>query len=575
MIRRGAVALLAVVVVACASSPPVAVERADRSVGELDADVSTGFPEVDADRTPLPDEPDLPVTEAPETSLVWTDCAPFEIPDPEVLGTTRWECATLSAPIDPFGDSTIDADVQLALTRHPATGDRRGAILVNPGGPGGDGLSTAWGLRNSLSAELLRGFDIVAWDPRGVGWSTPSIDCDDDVPPGNRDFIARCADVTGPLAAFLSAPYSVADMEAIRVALGEDELNYLGYSYGSILGAMYAATHPEYVGGFVLDGATDPLTGSLDGPFTDGFPALADDGNEAALERFAEICDATDRCLFSLETATVLEDLSAQVPVLPTADFAGPPDRIDEDRYDELLADQMTYAGDWELLATALEDADRGDASAMAALIAGVPDVSDGDDADPPGETDFAEANYLIYCADLGPLITEWSFCDDMPVNVQPLEPIAPVEVAREILVIGTEYDPLTPGYHAPDFAASLGDARHIIWEGVGHTAFPGWTPCIDDAVAAQFLRRTLPPDGTRCGFLAGIDDDEELGDVLFGHGDAESAELLERRLATIGDPTCLATELNDESDRVITHVALEVTSEEATAAIADAVSVC
>lgn len=578
MSRRRSLAIALVsgaILAACAPSPPVAVERADRTTGELTPDRPTGLPDVDADRPSPPAEVDPPVDGAPETSLTWTDCSGFDIPDVDVLGTARWECATLSAAMDPFGDTDVESDVQLALTRHRATGARRGAILFNPGGPGAAGLPTAWGVRSSLSVDLLRGFDIVSWDPRGVGWSEPSIDCDDEVPPGDVDFIARCAAVTGPLSGFLAAPYSAADMEAIRVALGEDVLNFLGYSYGSMLGATYAAAYPDRVGGFVLDGATDPLTGGPDGPFSDGFPALADDGTEAALDRFAEICDASDRCLFSLDAATVLDDLSSQVPVLPTPDFAGPPDRVDADRYDELIADQMTYAGDWELLATALEDADRGDASALAALVAGAPGATGGDDRDGPGETDFSEANYMIYCADLGPLISEWSFCDDMPTNVQPLTPVQPVDVDRDILVIGTEFDPLTPGYHATDFAAALGDATHLIWEGVGHTAFPGWTPCIDDAVEAQFLGRPLPPDGTRCAFLPGVADDRELGDVLFGHGDIESLDLLERQLADTDDPTCLAEELNGEPDQVISHVALDVTSDAARSAIDAALSRC
>ena len=91
--------------------------------------------------------------------------------------------------------------------------------------------------------------------------------------------------------------------------------------------------------------------------------------------------------MFSLDAATVLDDLSVQVPVLPTPDFAGPPERVDADRFDELMVDQMTYAGDWELLATALEDADRGDASALAALVAGASGAADGDDRNEPGDS--------------------------------------------------------------------------------------------------------------------------------------------------------------------------------------------
>jgi len=431
-----------------------------------------------------------------------------------------------------------------------------------------------------MPADLLRAFDIVSWDPRGVGQSLPMIDCDDDVAPGDLGFIAACVEATGPLAEFLTAPYSAADMEAIRVSLGEESLNYLGYSYGSILGATYAAAYADRVGAFVLDGVTDPRAGSADGPFEDGFAVLAEDGTQAALDRFAELCDATDRCLFSLDAATVIEDLSVQIPVLPTSDFSGEPESLDTASYQRLLDSAMSYAGDWELLATGLSDADRGDASSLAALIASdnANDASDDRDDGSEGESDFAEANFMIYCADLGPWITEWSFCEDMPASARPIQPVSTVDVEREILVIGTEFDPLTPGYHAPEFVAALGEAVHIIWEGVGHTAFPGWTSCIDGVVSDQFLRRGLPDDGLRCSFLPQIDDDVVLGDELFGHGDIESSNLLDRTLSGRDrEPraACMAGVLNQESDQVISHVVLDVTSDVAGIALDTARSSC
>lgn len=580
------------VVAACSTTPPVAVERSDRSgSGPVVPDGQASLPPIDQPATVSTDT-DLPIVEAPATSIVWGGCDDFDAPDVDQLGTSGWECGTLLAAMDPFDDRADGAEVQLALTRHAATGDRRGAILLNPGGPGRDGLPTAWSVRSGMPSDLLRGFDIVSWDPRGVGQSTPKIDCNDAVPPGDPGFIAECVRSTGPLAGFLTARYSAADMEAIRVALGEDVLDYLGYSYGSILGATYAAQYPDTVGAFVLDGVTDPDAGSADGPFQNGFAVLADDGTPAARARFAELCDATDRCLFSLEAATVIGDLGAQVPVLGTSDFAGMPDRISSSDFELLLDSSMVSAGTWELLATALEDADRGDASALASLIAGenARDADDDDDADDgadgeadddggsSGENEFAEANFMIYCADLGPQNTDQMFCDAMPDGARPMEAVSEVELARDVLVIGTEFDPLTPGYHAPEFAEALGDAVHIIWEGVGHTAFPGWTPCIDDVVADQFLRRPLPEDGLRCTFLVGIDDDQVLGDELFGHGDIESANLLERVLANRDrEPAaaCMAQAINQTPDRVISHVVLEITSDDAGIALDNARASC
>ena len=570
-----------VVVAACTSDPPVAVERSDSSSGELAPDIDRLPPDVGANAPgddAVGDETgdDVDTGPAPPTTLTWSSCESYGIPSADILGTRGWECATLDAAMDPFDAEADAGEVELAITRHPATGERRGTILLNPGGPGGAGLPLAWGLRDELSPTLLRGFDVVSWDPRGVGRSTPRIDCDDDVPPGDVDFIERCVELTGTLSGFLAAPYSAADMESIRIALGEEQLDYLGYSYGALLGSTYASAHPDRVGAFVLDGATDPLVGTERGPFDDGFPSLADDGFEAAERRFTEICDATDACLFSLDAATVLADLAEQVPVLPTPDFDGPPERLDVRDYDDVIDGALIFAGEWELTATGLSDADLGDASALAAITARSSGSGEGDPA--IGESDFSEANYMIYCADFGRQLSGQSFCDEMPVAGETLGPVSPVELDRNMLVIGTEFDPLTPGYHAAEFAEALGDATHIIWEGVGHTAYPGWTTCIDDAVDAQFLRRPVPDDGTRCAFLLGVDDDEALGDELFGHGDVESDSLLRDRLEEdLDDRTaeCQAESLNQESDRVISHVILDVTSQVALDALEVAAAAC
>jgi pimeloyl-ACP methyl ester carboxylesterase len=564
-----------VALAACTPDPPVAVERSDASVGQPSAD--DGSPDIGAEREPSPESTEPEPAPPRVSSLEWGGCAPFGIPQPDVLGTAGWECASLIVPMDPLGGE-VDETVNLALTRHSATGTRLGAILVNPGGPGGDGLTSVWSIRNELPAAMLRGFDIVSWDPRGIGKSTPAIDCDDEVSPSDRNFIARCVEMTGTLSGYLSVPYVAADMEAIRAALGEERLNFLGYSYGSIVGATYAAAHPERVGAMVLDGATDPLVGTSQGPSSGGFPSLADDGFDSALERFSEICDATDECLFSLDAADIVDDLRDQVAALPTLDFARPPDQVDVFDYDEFIENTLIFAGEWELAGTALSDADLGDASAIASLVAGPDPTESGEDQ--VGETAFSEANFMIYCADLKEQLAGQTFCDDMPTNTERLEPVATVALERDLLVIGTEYDPLTPGYHAVDFAAALGAASHIVWEGVGHTAFPGWTPCIDDAVADYFAGEPAPPDGMRCSFLLGIDDDTALGDELFGQGDLESETYLENRLTaddSLDDDeiTCIARAVNDESNQVISHVILDVTSDQAQAALSDAAASC
>lgn len=594
----GVATVFAVLATACAAAPTVEVEEANRSSGPLQPDGQASFP----DTAPGPGQDDgVTDAPAPETSIVWGACDTFGIPERVVEASSGWECGRLTVDMDSYGSGGITGlpPVELALTRHRATGARRGSILLNPGGPGAAGLPTAWGVRQGMPTDMLRGFDIVSWDPRGIGQSTPRISCDG-ADSFADDFIERCAAATGELSGFVSAPYNAADMEEIRKALGEDRLNYLGFSYGSILGATYAQRFTDSVGAFVLDGVTSPLAGSAAGPFNDGFASFADDGREDALDRLLELCDATDRCLPDRSASDVLDDVSDRIDQLATDDFAGNPEQVDSEAFSRFLDGALTYAGDWELLATALDDAHADDASALASLIADDQALADEGDAegdeqvDEPGDepTDdgsfpdnFADANFVIYCADFGPLITRWSFCDALPTNVEVLAPVADVDLETPMLIIGTEYDPLTPGKHAPEFAEAVGDATHMIWEGVGHTAFPGWTDCIDDAVAAQFLGGTVPADGTRCSMIEGIADDVELGDGLFGFDRTEAVSWIEDAIVfhgrIAGDPSCLANDIIDVdatgavNDRLVTHIVLDVTSDVAEVSLAAAQARC
>lgn len=591
MLKRAATVALsfALLAGACSADSGVAAEvRAPTPIADPSGDPAVPErPTASEDgpgATGDPADPESEAVPAPDTStLMWGSCADFGIPSATLLGTSRWECSTLEVEMDPFGDGGIATlePVTLALTRHPATGARRGTLVMNPGGPGGSGLDAAWALRSAMPAGILRAYDIVSWDPRGIGSSTPPIDCGDDPDTDSASFIAECASHTGDLAAYLSAPYSTEDLEAIRVALGEDRLDYLGYSYGTIVGATYAARFPDRVGRFVLDGATDPLVGGSDGPMGGGFPYYADDGSDAAVDRFIELCDQSAACPMGSDTAAALDDLRDTVGSLPTADFDDDPATVDRAVFDRVLQSELTYAGDWPLLATALGDARAGDASALAALAAEDPTTAP-DGEDPPSERpgpSFEAANLVIYCADFGAQIEGAGFCDALPRNTHTIEPVEAVDVDRPILVIGTEYDPITPGVHATEFAAALGDAVHVIWEGVGHTAFPASSACIDRIVSDHLLDGPLPDDGTRCPFGEPGQTDAEIADDLFTHdrGIAGSwvGNVLERRGEDPVVATCIGLAIARTDDRTISHVILDVTSEAAQSALATAHTAC
>ena len=566
---------LAVVTVACAADTDVSTERAD-PIGEAPDGRPSTAPEETA-----------PADPAGVDSIAWGTCDVFDIPDPTELGTDGWECATVESPMDPFSTGGVELDpVQLAVTRHQATGERRGTLVVNPGGPGASGLEAVWYLRSELPTDLLRAYDVVSWDPRGVGASRPSISCGPAPDLDDPLVMIECSANTGDLAAYLAAPYSAADLDQIRSALGDRTIDYLGYSYGTAIGAEYAARFPDGVGGFVLDGAIDPNAGGPDGSFADGFPFYADDGTERALLRFHELCDSTARCLpGDASSRGVVDVLRTNVDTLSTDAFEPEPSVVDGQMLDDVIDSTLYDVRDWPLLATALADAWSGgsiggDASALAALAADDPvigtDDQDGDGGQEPGPDSFEVANLVIYCADFADVIDDTQYCDLLSRNELRLAPVRTVDVGRPMLVVGTEFDPATPGYHAVEFAAALGDAFPVVWDGVGHTVFPGLSSCIDDLVVAHLLDGVTPSDSPTCPFVDGATSDADVADRVFTIDRSDARDALFGVLSGSGENTaCVADVLSLETTRIVTHVVLGVRSADAIAAVDSARAEC
>ncbi len=211
-------------------------------------------------------------TTATSTSLDWVTC-----PD----AGQGFECSTLTVPVD-YADPT-GPTIDLALIRLPAgnTSDRIGTLLVNPGGPGAPGTELVAAAKQVWPKRIRDRFDIVSWDPRGTGGSAP-VDCvtdldhyftepdpSPDTPAENQDLIDRaqsfddaCEKADGPMLAHISTVDTTRDMDRVRQALGEETISYMGFSYGSELGAIYATLFPKHIRAMVLDGAIDP---DLDG----------------------------------------------------------------------------------------------------------------------------------------------------------------------------------------------------------------------------------------------------------------------------------------------------------------------
>jgi pimeloyl-ACP methyl ester carboxylesterase len=210
-----------------------------------------------------------PAARVPATPVTWKPCARPAAP--------RTQCATIRVPLDYGRPGGRTATLALSRVRHTAT-RYQGPLLVNPGGPGGSGLSLASFVASSLPAKVAAQYDVIGFDPRGVGASRPALDCrpghfspvrPDPVPRDRaeeregvaraRSFAKSCATKYGDLLRAIDTPDTARDMDAIRAALGARRISYFGYSYGTYLGAVYARLFPQRVRRLVLDSVVDPM----------------------------------------------------------------------------------------------------------------------------------------------------------------------------------------------------------------------------------------------------------------------------------------------------------------------------
>ena len=454
-------------------------------------------------------------------AIVWHQCGSIE-------------CATLSVPLD--RSHANGRRIQLALARRPADGKRVGVLLANPGGPGGSGIEFLHAAGDVFSKSVREHFDIVSWDPRGVGAST-SVDCTDDldffyrVDRSNGDastvrdnvtaakrFVEACRRSSRGLLPFLSTRASVADMDAIRAALRVRTISYLGFSYGTYLGALYADRYPTRVRAMVLDGAVDPARSSADGTIRQAV------GFDRALGAFLVWCRDNSHCHFAPHgnPVTAFDDLTASLAheTLP-AEVDGEKRTLGLGEANIGIATAL-YAGSgrngWEALGKALRDAAQGDGSGLLALTDVYTGRKTGGHYD-----DQTDAFYGIGCLDApapptvaavtslaaraeraAPVFGASGVWLGLPCTFWPAKPDGrpgPIHAAGAppILVIGTTDDPATPYESAKALSRELESGRLLTYVGEGHTAYGRGDACIDAKVDAYLIARQLPPTGTRC----------------------------------------------------------------------------
>ena len=442
------------------------------------------------------------------------------------------QCSVLEVPLDYAAPS--DETIAIALEMAPATGDRIGSLVVNPGGPGAPGTSTAEDADSYFAPELRESYDIVGFDPRGTGESSP-IDCftdselDDyiagDPDPDNRrevrtytddveEFWEGCEEKSGALGSHVSTIEVARDMDVLRAVLGEEKLAYLGFSYGTRLGATYAELFPANVGRFVLDGAVDPSIPTLEGSLSQA------EGFETALRAYLQDCVDKGDCFLG---STVDEGLATISELLDDIDEEPLPTSDERNLTIGLafygLVTPLYSKESWSLLDQGLEEALAGNGDTLLLLSdfygSREDDGSYADNSleaigvinclDDPWSISAAEVpDYYDEFEEASPTfgrVFAWGLVGCHGTPFQTTEPGIEIDAdgAAPIVVIGTTRDPATPYQEAVAMAEQLEPGVLLSRDGDGHTAYNRGNSCIDDAVHAYLIDGTVPEDGAEC----------------------------------------------------------------------------
>ena len=431
------------------------------------------------------------------------------------------ECATLEVPRD--YDDPGGERIEIYVARHPADGKRKGALFINPGGPGAGGAEYAELLPLILPSEIIDSFDIVGTDPRGVGGSTPidcgvsatelyGVDASIDSPEDeaallaiSEEYVDDCASKYGDLLPHVGTRDVARDMDTVRAAMGDEQLSYLGFSYGTAIGQVYADLFPERVRSMVLDGVLELGPTGLE---------LADEqaaGFETALDRFVQFCDAGEGCEIAGRSLAAVEDVLALaeepggIPA-PDADRPAGPGEANLGISYALYSQSL-----WGRLDSALASALDGDGSELVGLADGYIGIGAFeiyfavnclDFAWPVGDPDAFLAAAKA-SAERSPhfgeaLVNDYIRCVDWPVTPEPLEATS-APGTGPILVISTTGDPATPYEAGVAVADTLENGILITNEGDGHTVVADGKPCIDELVIAYLVDDVIPEDGTTC----------------------------------------------------------------------------
>ena len=467
----------------------------------------------------------------------------------EETDTATFSCAVITVPLDyanPKGET-----ISIAVKKRAATGGHaQGALFINPGGPGDSGVSFAERAGNAFSPDLLNAYDIIGFDPRGVGSST-AITCssDDDSSSSTaepstsagataspsagteasggesyeewaestrqsfQELTEQCASHTEPAALLdhVDTVSAARDLDILRALAGQEKLNYLGFSYGTYLASVYAENFPGNTGRMVLDGAIDPSLSLAE----QGLGQAK--GFEQALRTYVDYCQNSTGCPLSGGTdagVQQIRDLITSANSTPLA--TGDPNRTvtGSDIVAALSEYLYTTEQNWEPLNKALDQAiNHRDGSAFA----------DSEEQDTSSKNDGGGAFQAVTCLDYpvegdkttwaaqyeqaqreAPVFADSAVGMDLVCSVWGHNGTRkPAQIhargAAPILVVGTTGDPATPYAWSKSLAEQLDSGQLLTWEGNGHTAYGGDASCVNDAVDAYLISGTMPKKGLTC----------------------------------------------------------------------------
>lgn len=473
----------------------------------------------------------------------WEKCDADQVVSPMMQAPSdisSYECATLQAPMN--WDDPDSEPIELAVARY--TGKKLDKklppLFFNLGGPGGGAVdSLASFVENILTPQMAQKYQTIALDPRGVGASSPIWCLTDEerdeslaeftdtedwsteqlvalYQDDTAEFGNQCLERNGEILGYVDSDSATRDFDMVRSALGAETIDYLGFSYGTVLGAIYADLFPGRVGHFVLDGAVDP---SLN---INELSALQIEGMEKSLYHWIEECEAESNCPLSggleggKEQMIEFFDQVSENPI-PTSD----PDRPLDGAMARTAVIGSLYSTElYPLLSQSVRMAMNGDGSAMQFLADYFNDrgddgvyISNSSDAfmavnmldyEPVGTPEEWQATYDELVEKYPVVGSDFGLAsagmDKWPVETRALRQKVTAKGAGEILVIGTTNDPATPYVMAEALADALEGGVLITVEGWDHTAYSNAAdPCVTGAVDNFMLNGTIPEDGLVC----------------------------------------------------------------------------